>query len=138
MYVNPKTSFNLRTLLYLLARDDPQSLVILLNEEIVVIDLLTDSWPSYHLPYLNSIHASPVICTTLTCNVNPQFYKKLVHFAAIQFDDYSDRVSSKLFLSNKIIDFSFFKKWPITGGDIKHNLNNLEDDTEQRHLLLTG
>ncbi len=106
--------------MFFLARDDPQSLVILLNEEIVVIDLLTDSWPSYHLPYLNSIHASPVICTTLACNVNPQFYKNLVNYAAIQFDDYSDR------------------KWPITGGDIKHNLNSLEDDTEQRHLLLTG
>jgi len=76
----------------LLARDDPQSLVILLHEEIVVIDLLTDSWPSYRLPYLNSIHASPVICTTLTCNVNPQFYKKLLNYATIQFDDYSDRV----------------------------------------------
>ncbi|CAF0790685.1 unnamed protein product [Rotaria sordida] len=102
------------------SRDDPQSLVILLNEEIVVIDLVTDSWPSYHLPYLNSIHASPVICTTLTCNVNPQFYKRLVNYATIQFDDYSDR------------------KWPITGGEIKRNLNHLEDDTEQRHLLLTG
>ena len=74
-------------------RDDPQSLVILLNEEIVVIDLVTDSWPSYHLPYLNSIHASPVICTTLTCNVNSQFYKKLAYYATIQNEDYSDRVS---------------------------------------------
>lgn len=76
----------------ILARDDPQSLVILLNEEIVVIDLVTDSWPLYHLPYLNSIHASPVICTSIAYNVNPQFYKKLVNYAAIQFDDYSDRV----------------------------------------------
>ncbi|CAF2052766.1 unnamed protein product [Rotaria magnacalcarata] len=101
-------------------RDDPQSLVILLNEEIVVIDLITDSWPCYHLPYLNSIHASPVICTTLACNINPQFYKKLVNYATIQLDDYTDR------------------KWPITGGDIKHHSNNLEDDKEQRHLLLTG
>ncbi|CAF0863937.1 unnamed protein product [Adineta ricciae] len=101
-------------------RDDPQSLVILLHEEIVVIDLVTDSWPSYHLPYLNSIHASPVICTTLVCNVNPEFYKKLVNYATIQFDDYSDR------------------KWPITGGDIKYNANTSSDDVEQRHLLLTG
>ncbi len=74
------------------ARDDPQSLVILLNEEIVVIDLVTDTWPLYHLPYLNSIHASPVICTTLACNVNQEFYKKLVNYASIQFEDYSDRV----------------------------------------------
>jgi hypothetical protein len=82
---------------FVLARDDPQSLVILLNEEIVVIDLLTDSWPSYRLPYLNSIHASPVICTTLTCNVNSQFYKNLVNYATIQFDDYSDRVCVEIF-----------------------------------------
>ncbi|CAF3686272.1 unnamed protein product [Adineta steineri] len=102
------------------SRDDPQSLVILLHEEIVVIDLVTDSWPSYHLPYLNSIHASPVICTTLACNVNVQFYKKLVNYAAIQFDDYSDR------------------KWPITGGEIKYSSNNVNDETEPRHLLLTG
>ena len=78
-----------------LARDDPQALVILLNEEIVVIDLVTDNWPSYHLPYLNSIHASPVICTTLVCSVNPEFYKRLVHVATIQYDDYSDRVSQR-------------------------------------------
>ncbi len=76
----------------LLARDDPQSLVVLLNEELVVIDLITDSWPLYHLPYLNSLHASPVICTTLACNVNEEFYKKLVNYASIQFEDYSDLV----------------------------------------------
>ena len=81
---------------FCLARDDPQSLVILLNEEIVIIDLLTDTWPSYRLPYLNSIHASPVICTTLISNVNPQFYKKLLNYATIQFEDYSDRVCNEL------------------------------------------
>ena len=74
------------------ARDDPQSLVVLLNEEIVVIDLLTDSWPLYHLPYLNSIHASPVICTTLACNVRQEFFQKLTNYASIQLEDYSDRV----------------------------------------------
>ena len=101
-------------------RDDPQSLVILLNEELVVIDLVTDSWPSYHLPYLNSIHASPVICTTLACNVNREFFKKLINYGQIQFDDYSDR------------------KWPITGGEMKYNGHIPEDDVEQRDLLLTG
>ncbi|CAF4419486.1 unnamed protein product, partial [Adineta steineri] len=49
-----------------------------------------------------------------------QFYKKLVNYAAIQFDDYSDR------------------KWPITGGEIKYSSNNVNDETEPRHLLLTG
>ncbi|CAF0865530.1 unnamed protein product [Rotaria sordida] len=98
------------------SRDDSQSLVILLNEEIVMIDLITDSWPSYPLPYLNSIHASPVICTTFACNVNQEFYKKLLNYASIQFEDYSDR------------------KWPITGGEI----NKIEYDSQEKHLLLTG
>jgi hypothetical protein len=80
------------------ARDDPQSLVILLNEEIVVIDLITDSWPSYHLPYLNSIHASPVICTAFACNINQDFFQKLTNYASIQFEDYSDRVCSMNFI----------------------------------------
>ncbi|CAF0833570.1 unnamed protein product [Adineta steineri] len=98
------------------SRDDPESLVVLLNEEIIVIDLITDTWPLYHLPYLNSIHASPVICTTLVYNVNKEFYKKLLNYASVQFEDYSDR------------------KWPITGGEINHII----DDTQEKHLLLTG
>ncbi|CAF1130771.1 unnamed protein product, partial [Didymodactylos carnosus] len=112
------------------SRDDPQSLVILLKEEIVFIDLITDSWPSYRLPYLNSIHACPVICTTLVCNINQQFYKKLTNYGNAQCDDYSDR------------------KWPLTGGDINNytsnfNLNNtltnsLDDSCSNRQILLTG
>ena len=79
----------------LLARDDPQALVILLNEEIVMIDLVTDNWPLYHLPYLNSLHVSPVICTTFISNINQEFYKKLINYASVQFEDYSDRVCRK-------------------------------------------
>jgi hypothetical protein len=93
-----------QNLFFYLARDDPESLVILLNEEIVVIDLITDTWPSYHLPYLNSIHASPVICTTLVCNVNKEFYKKLITYASIQFEDYSDRVCGLFFFEKFIGD----------------------------------
>ncbi|CAF1916654.1 unnamed protein product [Rotaria magnacalcarata] len=99
------------------SRDDPQSLVILLNEEIVMVDLLTDSWPSYHLPYLNSIHASPIICTTFACNVNQEFHKKLINYALIQFEENSDR------------------QWLITGGEIKKIIN---DDSQEKNLLLTG
>ena len=75
-----------------LVRDDPQALIVLLSEEIVVIDLVTDNWPMHHLPYLSSVHASPVICTTLVPHVHPEFYEKLLKDAALQFEDYSDRV----------------------------------------------
>lgn len=78
--------------LFYLVRDDPQALVVLLSEEIVVIDLVTDNWPMYHLPYLSSVHASPVICTTLVSHVHHEFYEKLLKDAALQFEDYSDRV----------------------------------------------
>jgi lethal(2) giant larvae protein len=94
--------------LVFLARDDPQSLVVLLNEEIVVIDLVTDTWPSYHLPYLNSIHASPVICTTFACDVNRDFFQKLTNYASVQFEDYSDRVCLMNFILNFNLRFEIF------------------------------
>ena len=84
-----------RSSLFCSVREDPHSLVVLLNEELVVIDLLTDHWPLYHLPYLTSIHASPVICTTVVCHVQEEFYQKLSHFGSLQFEDASDRVSRR-------------------------------------------
>lgn len=30
------------------------------------------------------------------------------------------------------------KKWPITGGDVRWNGNNADEDMEHRDLLLTG
>jgi hypothetical protein len=93
--------------LFCLVRDDPQALIVLLSEEIVVIDLVTDNWPMYHLPYLSSVHASPVICTTLVSHVQHEFYEKLVKDAALQFEDYSDRVrhlSRSIFYVRVMID----------------------------------
>ena len=34
-------------------RDIPHSLIVLLEEEVVAIDLLTNGWPPFRLPYLN-------------------------------------------------------------------------------------
>jgi len=97
-------------------REDPHTLVVLLHEELVMIDLLTDHWPTFHLPYLTSIHASPVICTTVVCHVQEEFYKKLCHFGSLQVEEYSDR------------------PWPITGGEKVTS----ENSSTERHLLLTG
>ena len=33
--------------------DRPHSLIVLLEEEIVAIDLMSSGWPPYKLPYLN-------------------------------------------------------------------------------------
>ena len=34
-------------------RDIPHSLIVLLEEEVVAIDLSTNGWPPYRLPYMN-------------------------------------------------------------------------------------
>lgn len=40
-----------------------EALVVLAEEEIVVIDLLSDEWKMMALPYLVSLHASAVTCS---------------------------------------------------------------------------
>lgn len=40
-----------------------EALVVLAEEELVVIDLLSDDWKMMSLPYLVSLHASAVTCS---------------------------------------------------------------------------
>lgn len=40
-----------------------EALVVLAEEEIVVIDLLSEEWKMMSLPYLVSLHASAVTCS---------------------------------------------------------------------------
>nr|CAG4643699.1 EOG090X00I4 [Lepidurus arcticus] len=41
-------------------KDEPEALVILAEEELIVIDLMSDNWPVHAQPYLASLHASAV------------------------------------------------------------------------------
>uniref|UniRef100_A0A674EQI2 LLGL scribble cell polarity complex component 1 n=1 Tax=Salmo trutta TaxID=8032 RepID=A0A674EQI2_SALTR len=47
--------------------DDPSALVVLLEEELVVIDLLTTGWPSVPPPYLAPLHSSAI---TTSCHLD--------------------------------------------------------------------
>lgn len=79
------------------SRDDPQALVILAEEELVVLDLETESWPSFRLPYLNSIHSSAITCTHHVSNVPEQLWQKIVSAGYDQNKNFSNRVRSSSF-----------------------------------------
>jgi lethal(2) giant larvae protein len=57
--------------------DNPQALFVLLEEEFVAIDLVSDQWPQYKLPYLYSVHSSAIICTHYVNGCAKSFYDKL-------------------------------------------------------------
>jgi len=100
--------------------DNPQALFVLLEEEFVAIDLVSDNWPQYKLPYLYSVHSSAVICTHYCNSVSASFYAKLVAIGnGAHLDDYSDR------------------EWPIGTGTASTGSPPL-DETQSRDLLLTG
>jgi lethal(2) giant larvae protein len=40
--------------------DVPSSLVILSEEELVCVDLTSEGWPVFAMPYLNPVHASAI------------------------------------------------------------------------------
>jgi len=76
---------------------DPTTLVILAEEELVLVDLTTETWPIVHsLPYMNPIHASSITCITHIPNI-----KKVV------FDKIKTAKTAQKITSNS---------WPINGG----------------------
>lgn len=94
--------------------DNPQALLVLLEEEFVAIDLLSENWPQYKLPYLYSVHSSAIICTHYCNNISIKLYNKLVSIGNSQNEEYSER------------------EWPITSS-IPQN-----QDSTHKDLLLTG
>uniref|UniRef100_A0A8K9Y6B6 LLGL scribble cell polarity complex component 1 n=1 Tax=Oncorhynchus mykiss TaxID=8022 RepID=A0A8K9Y6B6_ONCMY len=89
--------------------DDPKALVVLLEEELVVIDLLTTGWPSVPPPYLAPLHSSAI---TTSCHL--------------------DNVPAKLWDRLAAAGNSQGAHWPICGG------KNLAPPPRQQELLLTG
>lgn len=95
-----------------------EALVVLAEEELIVIDLISPGWPSFSLPYLASLHCSAVTAQTVV-TVTPELYAK------IKSNPQGMTSSSKLST----------RKWPINGGV---SVNEQIDLTSQRILLLTG
>ncbi|XP_055877126.1 lethal(2) giant larvae protein homolog 1 isoform X2 [Biomphalaria glabrata] len=95
-------------------RDDPQALVILAEEELVVLDLESESWPCFRLPYLNSVHSSAVTCSQHINDIPEQLWQKLIDAGDNQCKNFTHR------------------EWPINGG------KNLVTPSVSKDLLLTG
>ncbi|KAF6715830.1 Lethal(2) giant larvae-like protein 1 [Oryzias melastigma] len=95
--------------------DDPSALVVLLEEELVVIDLLTPGWPSLPTPYLAPLHSSAITCSCHVTNVSTKLWERLINAGKAQ---QSRRHTHK--------------SWPICGG------KSLAPPPKQQELLLTG
>jgi len=94
--------------------EDPQFLVVLAEEELVVIDLMDETWPSLPLPYLSSSHASAITCCEHIDAVSDIVFQKIVNLSNKQMKSNAD--------------------WPITGGYVL----NPSSPKRLRNLLLTG
>ncbi|KAJ9577607.1 hypothetical protein L9F63_005794, partial [Diploptera punctata] len=107
--------------------EDREALIVLLEEEIVAIDLLSDDWRMLSLPYLVSLHASAITCSQHVSGIPQELYDNIVAAGKRQTQDmYSDR------------------EWPISGGKV------LEETAEEKgketketgkaikEILLTG
>lgn len=79
---------------------DPYAIVVLLQQDLVVIDLLTPGYPCFENPYPMDVHESPVTCCTYIADcpgdLIPALYS--VGSKAIKKTGFSD------------------KDWPVDGG----------------------
>lgn len=94
--------------------DEPHALIVLVEEELVAIDLEDEKWPTFSLPYANSLHSSAITCSQHICNVPEQLWTKI-----------SDIGQAQLAANSK-------REWPITGGQ------HPPAENSSRDLLLTG
>lgn len=72
--------------------DEPHTLVVLAEEELVLIDLETQGWPAFALPYLNSLHCSPITCSQHVSNVPDNLWQKIADAGQAQNKNLSSRV----------------------------------------------
>lgn len=90
---------------YCYSDDEPDSLIILAEEELVAIDLVSPEWPSYSAPYLRSLHNSAITCVAHATNLPEVLWDKIVDVGRRQFTDYSQRVSCLMVFFNESIAY---------------------------------
>lgn len=98
---------------------DAGSLVVLCEEELVVIDLITPKWPSYSLPYLAPIHSSALTACT-TVQVKPDILNRITELGKLESENLSNR------------------PWPIKGGQRLAKSQNQTKKDDLENVLLTG
>ena len=95
-----------------------EALVVLAEEELIVVDLISPGWPTFSLPYLASLHCSAVTAQSVV-TVTSELYDKIK--ANPQGMTPSSKVSAR--------------PWPINGGI---SVNEQVELPSHRILLLTG
>ncbi|KFD51148.1 hypothetical protein M513_07912, partial [Trichuris suis] len=97
---------------------EPEALFVLCEEEFVAIDLLSDDWPCWSLPYLQPFHASPVTACFYLSDI-PRATFSRIRSAALKRAP-KDRTFS-------------VRSWPVKGGHC-----NSESSPPCLDLLVTG
>ena len=101
-----------------LSTGQTEALVVLAEEELIVVDLISPGWPTFSLPYLASLHCSAVTAQSVV-TVTSELYEK------IKANPQGMTPSSKISV----------RPWPINGGI---SINEQVDLPSHRILLLTG
>jgi len=81
--------------LFAIAADEPHSLLVLAEEELVAVDLSGDGWPTFSIPYMCSLHNSAVTCLSHVTNVPDTLWNKLTDVGRQQTAECSQRVGDK-------------------------------------------
>ncbi|XP_057666657.1 lethal(2) giant larvae protein isoform X2 [Diorhabda carinulata] len=97
--------------------EEPETLLVLAEEELVAIDLKDENWKMMDLPYLSSLHASAITCSQYVSGVPEELWEHIKDAGKVQ--------TSHLY-SNR--------PWPIDGG----GLLCAKGAKPKRELLLTG
>lgn len=96
--------------------EQQQALIILAEEELVAIDLNDSEWSQFKLPYLYSVHSSPITFSQIYSDISDGLVEKL----------------KKIGLKQNVGKYSF-RDWPVQGGYLKektYSPNNV--------ILITG
>lgn len=96
--------------------EQQQALIILAEEELVAIDLNDSEWSQFKLPYLYSVHSSPITFSQIYSDISDSLVEKL----------------RKIGLKQNVGKYSF-RDWPVQGGFLKektYSANNV--------ILITG
>ena len=97
--------------------EQQKALIILAEEELVAIDLSDSEWSQFKLPYLSSVHSSPITFSQIYSDVSHELIEKLREIGRKQsIGKYSNR------------------EWPIQGGLLKERVYSPNVNV----LLITG
>lgn len=77
--------------------DDPHSIIVLAEEELVAIDLQSEGWQCYKQPYLWSLHSSAITCAAHNANVPEALWNKICDAGEQQMNNFTARVRIIIF-----------------------------------------